>query len=71
MRTKMVFKINHLGKVSSSFRLDGEILTEAKLKAIKEHVSIGYLIEQALRKYLNNKERDKQRDKSSGVQNKL
>jgi len=48
----MVFKVNHLGKVKSSFMLDPQILTQAKVQATRSHLTVGNIIEQALTEYL-------------------
>jgi hypothetical protein len=47
-----MFKVNHLGKVKSSFMLDPQIFTEAKLEATKLHLTVGNIIEEALKEYL-------------------
>jgi len=48
----MVFKVNHLGKVKSSFMLDPQILTQAKVQATRSRLTVGNIIEQALTEYL-------------------
>ena len=47
-----MFKINHLGKVKSSFMLDPQIVTDAKSQAAKVHLTLGNVVEQALQEYL-------------------
>ena len=43
-----MFKVNHLGKVKSSFCLDPQILTHAKVEAARTHLTIGIIIEEAM-----------------------
>jgi dsDNA-specific endonuclease/ATPase MutS2 len=55
-----LFKVNHLGKVKSSYMLDHRILTEAKIQATKVHLTVSNIIEQALTEYLQS---EKQKEK--------
>jgi len=47
-----LFKVNHLGKVKSSFMLDPQILTQAKIEATRVHLTVSIIIEEALTEYL-------------------
>jgi primosomal protein N' len=47
-----IFKINHLGKVKSSLMLNPELLTEAKTRAAQTHLTLGNVVEFALKDYL-------------------
>ncbi|HET6730382.1 MAG TPA: hypothetical protein VFH04_02155 [Nitrososphaeraceae archaeon] len=40
-------------KVKSSFNLDPSILEEAKIASARRHMTIGYIIEEALIQYLS------------------
>ena len=66
-----MFKVNHLGKVKSSFMLDPQILTEAKVQATRVHLILGNIIEEALTEYLKdqkdkeNLQKEKQRSSTT------
>jgi hypothetical protein len=61
-----LFKVNHLGKVKSSYMLDHRILTEAKIQATKVHLTVSNIIEQALTEYLQSeKQKVKREEKES------
>ena len=47
-----MFKVNHLGKVKSSFMLDPQLLTQAKIEAAREQLTVSIFIEDALKEYL-------------------
>jgi hypothetical protein len=56
----MVFKVNHLGKVKSSFMLDPHLLEETKVQASKRRLTTGNIIEEALRDYLHMKQKQEE-----------
>jgi hypothetical protein len=60
----LIYKIDHLGKVTSSFKLDPQILTEAKLQAVRVHLTVGTIIEEALKEYLKRHRKDKSWEES-------
>lgn len=47
-----MFKINHLGKVKSSFSLDPQVLAQAKREAARTRTTLGLIVEDALAEYL-------------------
>jgi hypothetical protein len=59
-----MFKVNHLGKVKSSFMLDPQILTQAKIEATRVHLTVGNIIEEALKEYLKKHRKDKSWEES-------
>lgn len=61
-----MFKVNHLGKVKSSFMLDPDILTESKSQAAKVHLTLGNVVEQALQEYLQRVRQHQQQQKEQG-----
>jgi hypothetical protein len=65
----MPYKINHLGKVKSSFMLDPQILEEAKIASAKRHQTVGFIVEEALIQYLKLKEIEVRRQFEQKKQN--
>ena len=59
-----MFKVNHLGKVKSSFMLDPQILTQAKIEATRVHLTVGNIIEEALKEYLKKHRKDESWEES-------
>jgi hypothetical protein len=52
LKAYLQMKVDHLGKVRSSFNLDPSILEEAKIASARRHMTVGYIIEEALIQYL-------------------